>query len=133
MLADLNDTECPGGPRRHPAPGQWAVTSRPAKLSRNCSTPRSSFVTVSASRPCDRAIFRPSKVAERFHDLGFIDRKENVILLGPSGGRENASCQQSGIAAAEHGRRVYHGTLADLITSLEEARTGSSSSRASTS
>ena len=26
------------------------------------------------------------------------------------------------IAAAEHGRRVYHGTLVDLVDSLEEAR-----------
>ena len=28
------------------------------------------------------------------------------------------------VAAAEHGRRVYYGTLADLITSLEDAQTG---------
>ena len=27
-----------------------------------------------------------------------------------------------GIAAAQHGRRVYYGTLADLITSIEEAQ-----------
>ena len=51
------------------------------------------------------------------HQLGFITRKENVIFLGPAGvGKTHLA-----ITAAERGRRVYYGTLSDLVLSLVEA------------
>ena len=69
--------------------------------------------------------FQPSikrEQIESLHELGFIERKENVILLGPPGVGKTHLAISLAIAAAEHGRRVYYGTLADLITSLEEAK-----------
>jgi ABC-type lipoprotein export system ATPase subunit len=51
-----------------------------------------------------------------------IERKENVVLLGPPGvGKTHLAISLAG-AAAQAGRRVYYGTLIDLITSLEEAQ-----------
>ena len=58
---------------------------------------------------------------ESLHELGFVERKENVIFLGPPGVGKTHLAISLAIAAAQHGRRVYYGTLADLITSLEEA------------
>jgi len=58
---------------------------------------------------------------ESLHTLGFVERKENVILLGPPGVGKSHLAISLAIAAAQSGRRVYYGTLADLITSLEEA------------
>ncbi|MBA3890114.1 MAG: ATP-binding protein [Gemmatimonadaceae bacterium] len=55
------------------------------------------------------------------HTLGFLERKENVVLLGPPGVGKTHLAISLAIAAAESGRRVYYGTLGDLITSLEEA------------
>jgi hypothetical protein len=55
------------------------------------------------------------------HELGFVERRENVIFLGPPGVGKTHLAITLAIAAAQSGRRVYYGTLADLITSLEEA------------
>ena len=69
--------------------------------------------------------FQPSikrEQIESLHELGFIDRKENVILLGPPGVGKTHLAVSLAIAAAQSGRRVYYGTLIDLITSLEEAQ-----------
>jgi len=69
--------------------------------------------------------FQPSikrEQIESLHDLGFIDRKENVVLLGPPGVGKTHLAISLAIAAAQRGRRVYYGTLVDLITSLEEAQ-----------
>jgi DNA replication protein DnaC len=67
--------------------------------------------------------FQPSlkrEQIESLHTLGFIERQENVVLLGPPGvGKSHLAIS---LAAAQSGRRVYYGTLADLITSLEEAQ-----------
>jgi DNA replication protein DnaC len=69
--------------------------------------------------------FQPSIKREQIdslHELGFLERKENVIFLGPPGvGRTHLAISLA-IAAAQSGRRVYYGTLVDLITSLEEAK-----------
>lgn len=58
---------------------------------------------------------------DRLHSLGFVERKENVILLGLPGVGKTHLAISLAIAAAQSGRRVYYGTLADLITSIEEA------------
>ena len=70
--------------------------------------------------------FQPSIKREQIdslHELGFLARKENVIFLGPPGIGKTHLAISLAIAAAQSGRRVYYGALADLITSLEEAKT----------
>ena len=69
--------------------------------------------------------FQPSIKREQIdalHELGFLERKENVIFLGPPGVGKTHLAISLAIEAAQSGRRVYYGTLADLITSLEEAK-----------
>jgi len=68
--------------------------------------------------------FQPSIKREQIdslHELGFLERRENVVSLSPPVvGKTNLAISLA-IEAAQSGRRVYDGTLADLITSLEEA------------
>src|SRR5215469_16698728 len=62
--------------------------------------------------------FQPSvkrQQIESLHDLGFIDRKENVVLLGPPGVGKSHLAISLAIASAQRGRRVYYGTLVDEI------------------
>jgi DNA replication protein DnaC len=59
---------------------------------------------------------------DSLHELGFVERRENVIFLGPPGVGKTHLAISLAIATAQSGRRVYYGTLADLITSLEEAQ-----------
>jgi DNA replication protein DnaC len=69
--------------------------------------------------------FQPSvkrEQIESLHTLGFVERRENVILLGPPGVGKTHLAISLAVAAAESGRRVYYGTLGDLIASLEEAQ-----------
>lgn len=69
--------------------------------------------------------FQPSINREQLdslHTLGFIERRENVVFLGPPGVGKTHLAISLAIAAAEHGRRVYYGTLGDLILSLEDAQ-----------
>jgi hypothetical protein len=69
--------------------------------------------------------FQPSlrrEQIESLHELGFVERRENVIFLGPPGVGKTHLAISLAIAAAQSGRRVYYGTLADLIASLEEAQ-----------
>src|SRR5262249_32231917 len=69
--------------------------------------------------------FQPSikrEQIEGLYELNFVDRKENVVLLGPPGVGKTHLAISLAIAAAQRGRRVYYGTLIDLITSLEEAQ-----------
>ncbi len=69
--------------------------------------------------------FQPGLKREQIdslHTLGFIERHENVVLLGPPGVGKTHLAISLAVAAAESGRRVYYGTLGDLIASLEEAQ-----------
>jgi len=69
--------------------------------------------------------FQPSIKREQIDslaELSFLERKENVVLLGPPGVGKTHLAIGLAIAAAQNGRRVYYGTLADLVSSLEEAR-----------
>ena len=69
--------------------------------------------------------FQPSIKREQIESLatlGFVERKENVIFLGPPGVGKTHLAISLAIAAAQSGRRVYYGTLAELITSLEEVQ-----------
>lgn len=68
--------------------------------------------------------FQPSVKREQIESLakvGFVERKENIVFLGPPGVGKTHLAIGLAISAAQLGRRVYYGTLADLITSLEEA------------
>ena len=66
---------------------------------------------------------------ESLHELGFIERKENVVLLGPPGVGKTHLAISLASPPAKCGRRVYYGTLIDLITSLEEAQAAGNLSR----
>ena len=69
--------------------------------------------------------FQPSIKREQIQslaELGFLERKENVVLLGPPGVGKTHLAIGLAIAAAQSGRRVYYGTLADLVSNLEEAK-----------
>ncbi|TVQ41599.1 MAG: AAA family ATPase [Spirochaetaceae bacterium] len=69
--------------------------------------------------------FQPSIKREQVQslaELGFLERKENVVLLGPPGVGKSHLAISLAIAAAKYGRRVYYSTLADLVTNLEEAQ-----------
>jgi DNA replication protein DnaC len=69
--------------------------------------------------------FQPSIKREQIESLatlGFVERRENVVFLGPPGVGKTHLAISLAIAAAEQGRRVYYGTLAELITGLEEAQ-----------
>ena len=69
--------------------------------------------------------FQPSlkrEQIESLHELAFVERKENVVLLGPPGVGKTHLAISLAIAAAQRGRRVYYGTLIDLISSLEAAQ-----------
>ncbi len=76
--------------------------------------------------------FQPSikrEQIESLHELGFLERKENVVFLGPPGVGKTHLAISLAIAAAESGRRVYYGTLAGLIESLAEAKAAGNLSR----
>ena len=76
--------------------------------------------------------FQPSikrEQIESLHELGFVERKENVVLLGPPGVGKTHLAISLAITAAQRGRRVYYGTLVDLIRSLEEAQAAGQLSR----
>ena len=78
--------------------------------------------------------FQPSikrEQIESLHELGFLDRAENIILLGPPGVGKTHLAISLAVAAAEAVRRVYYGTLnlAGLVDSLMDARAAGELSR----
>ena len=69
--------------------------------------------------------FQPSIKREQIdalHELGFLERRENVVFLGPPGVGKTHLAISLAITAAENGRKIYFGTLTDLVDSLEEAK-----------
>ena len=55
--------------------------------------------------------FQPSIKREQIdnlHTLGFVERKENVVLLGPPGVGKTHLAISLAVAAAQSGRRVYY-------------------------
>ena len=63
----------------------------------------------------------PREQIDSLHELGFVERQENIVFLGPPGVGKTSRAIRWAIAAAERGRRVYSGTSVDLIDSWEEA------------
>ena len=69
--------------------------------------------------------FQPSVKREQvdaLHELGFLERRENVVFLGPPGVGKTHLAISLAITAVESGRKIYFGTLTDLVDSLEEAK-----------
>lgn len=69
--------------------------------------------------------FQPSidrKVVRELSGLGFADRAENVILLGPPGVGKTHLAVALGVKAAEAGHRILFLTLETLLTRLSRAR-----------
>ena len=69
--------------------------------------------------------FQPSIKREQIdalHELGFLELQENVVFLGPPGVGKTYLAISLAITAAESGRKIYFGTLTDLVDSLEEAK-----------
>jgi DNA replication protein DnaC len=69
--------------------------------------------------------FQPSvdrKVIRELAGLGFVERAENVILLGPPGVGKTHLAIALGVKAVEAGHRVLFLTLENLLTRLIRAR-----------
>jgi DNA replication protein DnaC len=70
--------------------------------------------------------FQPSidrKVIRELATLGFVERAENVIILGPPGVGKTHLAIALGVKAAEAGHKVLFLTLESMITRLVRART----------
>ena len=68
--------------------------------------------------------FQPSLDRERIlalAELGFVDRREAVHLLGPPGTGKSHLATALGVEAVKAGRSVYFATLADIIGALAKA------------
>ncbi len=69
--------------------------------------------------------FQPSidrKAIRELSGLGFVERGENVVLLGPPGVGKTHLAVALGVKAAEAGHRVMFLTLDRLVTTLTKAR-----------
>ena len=57
---------------------------------------------------------------DSLHELGFLERRYNVVFLGPPGVGMRHLAISIAVAASESGRRINFGPLGDLIDSLDE-------------
>jgi len=64
----------------------------------------------------------PKERLQELAGLAFIERRENVILLGPSGTGKTHLAIALGVRAAERGYKVRFITAADLVLQLDKAR-----------
>ncbi|MGB7213647.1 MAG: IS21-like element helper ATPase IstB [Gammaproteobacteria bacterium] len=64
----------------------------------------------------------PKARLQELAGLAFVERRENVILLGPSGTGKTHLAIALGVRAAERGYKVRFITAADLVLQLEKAR-----------
>ncbi len=62
------------------------------------------------------------KLVRELARLGFVERNENVILLGPPGVGKTHLAVVLGVKAAEAGHRVLFMTLDSLVSTLLKAR-----------
>lgn len=70
--------------------------------------------------------FQPSldrKIIRELAGLSFVDRAENVILLGPPGVGKTHLAISLGVKACEAGHRVLYLTFEELLTRLKRAVT----------
>ena len=64
----------------------------------------------------------PRKTIQNLASLAFIERKENIILLGPSGVGKTHLAIALGYLATQGGMKVKFITAADLVMQLEKAQ-----------
>ena len=64
----------------------------------------------------------PKKAIQDLASLAFIERKENIILLGPSGVGKTHLAIALGYLATQGGIKVRFITAADLVMQLEKAQ-----------
>jgi DNA replication protein DnaC len=64
----------------------------------------------------------PKKTVQTLQSMAFVDRKENVIFLGPSGVSKNHLAIALGYLATQSGIKVRFTTAADLVMQLDKAQ-----------
>lgn len=64
----------------------------------------------------------PRSQIQELAALGFVERNENIVLLGPSGTGKTHLAIAFGLLAAQRGWKVRFTTAADLIITLEAAQ-----------
>ena len=64
----------------------------------------------------------PKKAIQELASLAFVERKENIILLGPSGVGKTHLAIALGYLATQGGMKVKFITAADLVLQLEKAQ-----------
>lgn len=64
----------------------------------------------------------PKKIVQELTSMAFVERKENVIFLGPSGVGKTHLAIALGYRATQSGLKVRFVTAADLVVQLEKAQ-----------
>jgi DNA replication protein DnaC len=64
----------------------------------------------------------PKKTVQTLQSMAFVERKENVIFLGPSGVGKTHLAIALGYLATQSGIKVRFTTAADLVMQLEKAQ-----------